>query len=423
MTTPGLATGEIDTPESGMVFRFESIRGIHDFSSIDPANGVIRNVAIITGGIKARGHDLEVDDTTLAQMFSCASSKGKVPVKWNHKTGADAVNGYLTNFSLDRSNPKHPKLRADWHLLQSHNQYAHAMEMAEKMPDGIGLSASFQGDAESRNGKKFARCTDLVSVDLVANPAANPDGLFSADNGATGSVDRHFDYMQTNSNGGAATLGDVMNAVGQLQTQLSQQNQTIAALQDGLYGADGDGDSDYYDDEDADDDGFYDESESDYYDDDYGDEEDYDGYDDGYGEDGSDYADAYAGGGEGGGAFSALAQQVNYLSRRLAAEDKARVDAVAEHNFAVVEEKIQALMETANNLQAENEALRTALATSGARGVSFSAGASQPPTNFTAIKADLVAQGMSGAEAIRAIQREHPAIYFEHLKSRGVINL
>lgn len=38
--------------------------------NVDAANGVIHGVSVITAGIVARGHDLAVDDTTLAQMLS-----------------------------------------------------------------------------------------------------------------------------------------------------------------------------------------------------------------------------------------------------------------------------------------------------------------------------------------------------------------
>ncbi len=140
---------------------------------IDKENGIIHGVSLITGGIKARGHDLEVDHTTLQQLFLCASKMGQVPVKWNHKTGADAVNGYVTNFWIDDD-----KLRGDWHLLQTHSQYQQALELAERMPKNIGLSAAFV-PPEILTGRDVgkARCEELISVDLVAQPAANPGGL------------------------------------------------------------------------------------------------------------------------------------------------------------------------------------------------------------------------------------------------------
>lgn len=144
---------------------------------IDKDNGIIHGVSLITGGIKAKGHDLEVDDTTIQQLFDCAQKMKQVPVKWNHRTGADAVNGYVTNFWID---PNENKLRGDWHLLKSHAQFEQAIELAERMPGNIGLSAAFlPPEVPLRKDAGKARCEELVSVDLVAQPAANPGGLLS----------------------------------------------------------------------------------------------------------------------------------------------------------------------------------------------------------------------------------------------------
>lgn len=165
--------------------------GVSSIASVDAEKGVIYGVSLITAGIAARGHQiddprdkdepealrrkiaLEIDDTTLEQMLSCAEAKKKLPVKWNHKTGADAVSGYLKNFRIEGR-----KLLGDWHLLKSHERFHHALELAKEMPESLGLSTSFRGKDELTNGRAFARCTDLVSADLVASPAANPDGFF-----------------------------------------------------------------------------------------------------------------------------------------------------------------------------------------------------------------------------------------------------
>jgi hypothetical protein len=179
-------------------FEIASMDGV-----VDAANGIVEGVSVITGGVQAKGHNLEVDDTTLDQMLELGKQKDQVPVKWNHKSGADAVNGYFTNFRREGM-----KLKADWHLLKSHSQYEQALELAERMPKNVGFSASFLGMSELADGTKvfspdektkthytmsggkrhpvgagtkiFARCTDLISVDLVASPAANPDGMFEA---------------------------------------------------------------------------------------------------------------------------------------------------------------------------------------------------------------------------------------------------
>lgn len=157
------------------VVRFNS-----EFSSenVDTVNGVIRGVSVITSGLIARGHDLEVDDTTLSQMKLCADTKGQVPVKVDHKSGAGAVCGFLTNFRQDGN-----KLKADWHLLHSHPQKEQILETAQRMPRGVGLSAAFVGPEKAeraRSGRNAARCAELISVDYVTLPAANPDGMFAA---------------------------------------------------------------------------------------------------------------------------------------------------------------------------------------------------------------------------------------------------
>ncbi len=58
------------------------------------------------------------------------------------------------------------------------------METAEEQPETVGLSVSF---TEAPGGGKFARVKELLSVDYVTQPAANPTGLFQAK--GTASVD------------------------------------------------------------------------------------------------------------------------------------------------------------------------------------------------------------------------------------------
>jgi len=142
-------------------------------ANIDTVNRVIRGVSVITAGIIARGHALEVDGITLSQMLACAKTRGQVPVKIDHSSGAGAVCGYLSNFRVEGS-----KLLADWFLLESHPQTEQILETAQRMPRGIGLSAAFVSPDDAEAGK--ARCRELVSIDLVTLPAANPDGLFAA---------------------------------------------------------------------------------------------------------------------------------------------------------------------------------------------------------------------------------------------------
>lgn len=206
-----------------------------DHGKIDKDKGIIHDVSLITSHIEARGHDLHTDDVTLEQVCDLASAMGQVPVKWNHKTGADSVNGYVTNFRVAGN-----KTKADWHLLMSHPNYDQAIELAERMPGNVGLSVAFVGaEPESKNGKKFARVEELVSVDLVAQPAANPGGLFEegdVEAGAAALVDRlRTGKLMSTPNAAAAaagtepTIADVLEAI-------KGQNETIATLQQQLQG-------------------------------------------------------------------------------------------------------------------------------------------------------------------------------------------
>ncbi len=194
---------------------------------VDKHEGVIRDVSVITAGVEARGHKLKTGESlhtdmkTLEQMQEVGNTMIQVPVKWNHRTGADAVNGYLCNFGIEGN-----KLKADWVLLKAHERFNHAMEIAEKMPKGVGLSASFRGKSEVKSGKAFARCEELPSVDLVATPAANPDGLFEEGPHLGGhevdTTDRDMSETKNAPTSGEKTvdLGDVMDALTQISDRL-----------------------------------------------------------------------------------------------------------------------------------------------------------------------------------------------------------
>ena len=162
----------------GPLLEFDAVPSTFTADKIDTVNAVIRGVSVITSGLIARGHDLEVDQVTLDQMQACADAKGQVPVKVDHKSGAAAVCGFLTKFRQEDG-----KLKADWFLLESHPQKAQILEVAQRMPRGVGLSASFvspEKPERTQSGKAAARCLELISVDYVTLPAANPNGMFAA---------------------------------------------------------------------------------------------------------------------------------------------------------------------------------------------------------------------------------------------------
>lgn len=152
--------------------------------SVDKAAGIIRGVAVITEGI-AKGHGEEIDAVTLSQVADCARGfAGGLKVVDRHTKSSDSIfstTGTLKNFRVEDG-----KVRADLHILATEPNRDKLLEMAETMPDTFGLSIAFSGPTETRDGRNFARCTEIYNAALVDVPAANPTGLFSADAGADG---------------------------------------------------------------------------------------------------------------------------------------------------------------------------------------------------------------------------------------------
>jgi hypothetical protein len=169
-------------------------------SRVDREAGILRGVSVITEG-EAKGHGMIVDSVTLEQVKACAETYiDGLRVKMDHATGIDAMVGVLRDFQIDG-----PQLRADLHLIKSHEDFEKILEMAENMPGSFGLSISFSGESEDvevpyddtekvepNSGElppsvggsveivRAARCMEIYSADLVDQPAANPSGLFQA---------------------------------------------------------------------------------------------------------------------------------------------------------------------------------------------------------------------------------------------------
>lgn len=150
---------------------------------VDAESGILRGVSIITEG-EAKGHGMLIDSTTLEQVKACIEAFGAdgVKVKVDHWSGFDGIVGTVKDCVIDGT-----QLRADLHLLTTHEATPQILEMASTMPSQFGLSIAFSGEPEDKTVDvdgvqvlaRYARCAELYSVDLVDQPAANPTGLFS----------------------------------------------------------------------------------------------------------------------------------------------------------------------------------------------------------------------------------------------------
>ena len=150
---------------------------------VDKEGGIIRGVSVMTVG-PALGHTYKaedgkelpvfIDQTTLEQTKACAETySGGVKVKADHRSGIFDVTGYLRNFRIEGD-----VLRADLHILATDDNRDKLLEMAETIPDTFGLSVFTVGPYDVKNGMALDRCTEILSCDLVTEPAANPQGLF-----------------------------------------------------------------------------------------------------------------------------------------------------------------------------------------------------------------------------------------------------
>lgn len=148
---------------------------------VDAESGVISGVSVITVGQCGGKHSgTWVDKTTLTQLRDVASKfsdgiKVKLSQIHEHDGSCAAIIGSLKSFRIDGD-----CLRADLHLLKSDENFGKIIEMSAKMPEAFGLSVVVPKSFEKVDGKSTLRITDIFSIDLVEQPAANPSGLFSA---------------------------------------------------------------------------------------------------------------------------------------------------------------------------------------------------------------------------------------------------
>ena len=143
-------------------------------TKVDHDQNIIQGVQVIRKG-EAKGHGLYVDSVTLSQVVELAKKRNRVPASLNHYSGAEAFIGYFTNFTQDSET-----VRADLHLFETSPFKGYVLELASRMPEGLGFSiVFFMREPELIEGQPFARVESLEGCDLVKTPAATT-GIFEA---------------------------------------------------------------------------------------------------------------------------------------------------------------------------------------------------------------------------------------------------
>lgn len=198
------------------VYRTAVARGIAAKESeptIDRAGGdykagLIRRVSVVTIG-EALGHQQWIDGETLSQVGAMINGKPEgIKARFSHPSvsgdGIGKMTGRFKNAQVEGD-----RVLADWHALESaHNApdgdlAGYIMDLAEEAPQDFGVSIAFQHDPEAektfttanggkdgrflspdeRNKNNFphVRLAALRGIDVVDEPAANPNGLFHRD--------------------------------------------------------------------------------------------------------------------------------------------------------------------------------------------------------------------------------------------------
>ena len=200
-------------------------------SKIDAEAGVIRGVSLITVG-PALGHGVAIDRKTLEQVKTAAEMyTGGLKVKLDHSGGAGDIIGYIDTMRIEGD-----KLLGDLHLLQSSPHRTYILEIAQRIPDTFGLSIAFSGPSEVGSDKKtiLQRCSEIYSVDLVSEPAANPDGFFSRKLKELESVMPKNEPSGTPQNNNPMNEDDKKSIGGMIESAMMAMNDRLSKLESAM---------------------------------------------------------------------------------------------------------------------------------------------------------------------------------------------
>jgi Skp family chaperone for outer membrane proteins len=154
-------------------------------------NGKILGASLICSG-EALGHGFHIDGVTLDQVAKLASEAGG---RWTHgNLCADGLGSHLGRWKNVRREGE--SVLGDFHFSPlaknvqpeglSVDAPTYLMDAAENEPDVVGVSCVLDIEGfeeaptvEGQEPRRLARVAKVPRADYVADPAANPDGLFA----------------------------------------------------------------------------------------------------------------------------------------------------------------------------------------------------------------------------------------------------
>ena len=161
--------------------------------AVDMDKGIIEGVAVITMG-EAKGHGVHIDSEFLDAIVEQGNAlKQGLKVRFGHPSMSSTA---LGTFLGREKNFRRvgDVVKADLYLSNTAKEspngdiYTYVLEMAQNESDMLGTSIVFtSGDNKKLDGdeKEYATLERLLANDVVDDPAANPNGLFSAYNKET----------------------------------------------------------------------------------------------------------------------------------------------------------------------------------------------------------------------------------------------
>ena len=201
--TVRLATGTAEKPVSLFIPMALAV----DELDVDAEKGILRNVSFIARG-PAIGHSayvgderlpMVVDDQTLQQVFESLKAKTKgVKSRLAHPFLEDGIVARLGRANVKKVDTAAGKVRGDINLgtysksTPKGDLWSYVMGLATEDAESIGLSIVFDPAPSEKqitdDGIAVAavRVSNVLAVDVVDDPAANPDGLFGRGDGPAG---------------------------------------------------------------------------------------------------------------------------------------------------------------------------------------------------------------------------------------------
>ena len=176
--------------------QFEFKQPVATNGKVDFDAGIITGVSLISTP-EAKGHNIKIDAQTIQSFYDAVDGQS-IKAYYRHDPENDALStiGLWTEFKIVEDE-EYTKLTANFVALDSWrenhaDQFQALFELAEKAPEAFGVSAEFlakqivygkdgeelEWDGES-DDDVFARAVEVNAFSIVAQPSANPTGLFS----------------------------------------------------------------------------------------------------------------------------------------------------------------------------------------------------------------------------------------------------